>query len=86
MNLRMVQFLVVVLTALAVVPAGAHLFELPNKINLPRDGIVRLVMDRGLWQDLRFEHDIQSLPRLSFSTSNHQPSGLAVSLLQPELT
>jgi hypothetical protein len=37
MNLRVVQFRAVVLTALAVVPAGAHLFELPNKINLPRD-------------------------------------------------
>jgi hypothetical protein len=37
MNLRVVQFFAVVLTALAVVPAGAHLFELPNKIDLPRD-------------------------------------------------
>jgi hypothetical protein len=27
MNLRVVQFLAVVLTALAIVPAGAHLFE-----------------------------------------------------------
>jgi hypothetical protein len=31
------QFLAVVLTALALVPAGAHLFELPNKIGLPQD-------------------------------------------------
>jgi len=37
MSLRVVQFLAVVLTALALVPSGAHLFELPNKINLPRD-------------------------------------------------
>jgi hypothetical protein len=37
MALRMVQFLAIVLTALALVPAGAHLFELPNKIDLPRD-------------------------------------------------
>ena len=37
MNLRVVQFLAVVLTALAVIPAGAHLFELPNKMDLPRD-------------------------------------------------
>jgi hypothetical protein len=29
-----VQFLAIVLTALALVPAGAHLFELPNKIGL----------------------------------------------------
>jgi hypothetical protein len=32
-----VGFLAVVLTALALVPAGAHLLELPNKIGLPRD-------------------------------------------------
>jgi len=31
MELRVVQFLAAVLTALAIVPAGAHLFELPNK-------------------------------------------------------
>ena len=37
MALRMVQFLALLLTALALVPAGAHLFELPHKISLPRD-------------------------------------------------
>lgn len=37
MALRLVQFLAVVLTALALVPAGAHLFELPNKLPLGRD-------------------------------------------------
>ena len=37
MSLRVIQFLAVVFTALALVPAGAHLFELPNKIDLPRD-------------------------------------------------
>ena len=37
MSLRVAQFLAVLLTALAFVPAGAHLFELPNKIDLPRD-------------------------------------------------
>jgi hypothetical protein len=31
------QFLAVVLTALALVPAGAHLFELPNKIGLDQE-------------------------------------------------
>jgi hypothetical protein len=36
-SLRVVQFLAVVLTALSLVPAGAHLFELPNKIGLARD-------------------------------------------------
>jgi hypothetical protein len=32
--LRVAQFLAIVFTALALVPAGAHLFELPNKIGL----------------------------------------------------
>jgi hypothetical protein len=34
MALRTVQFLVIVFTALALVPAGAHLFALPNKIGM----------------------------------------------------
>ena len=37
MGLRIVQFLAIVLTALALVPAGAHLFELPNKIGLDQE-------------------------------------------------
>ena len=37
MGLRVIQFLAILLTALALVPAGAHLFELPNKIDMPRD-------------------------------------------------
>jgi uncharacterized membrane protein len=37
MALRVVQFLAIVLTALALVPAGAHLFELPNKIGLDQE-------------------------------------------------
>jgi hypothetical protein len=37
MGLRAVQFLAVVLTALALVPAGAHFFELPNKIGLGQE-------------------------------------------------
>jgi hypothetical protein len=37
MSLRVVQFLAVVLTALALIPAGAHLFELPHKIDMARD-------------------------------------------------
>jgi hypothetical protein len=32
--LRVLQFIAVVLTAMALVPAGAHLFELPHKIAL----------------------------------------------------
>jgi hypothetical protein len=34
---RTLQASAVLLTALALVPGGAHLFELPNKIGLPRD-------------------------------------------------
>ena len=34
MTFRIVQFLAVVLTAFALVPLGAHLASLPNKINL----------------------------------------------------
>jgi hypothetical protein len=37
MVVRTVQFLAVVLTALAMVPGGAHLFELPNKIGLEQN-------------------------------------------------
>jgi hypothetical protein len=37
MGLRVAQFLALVFTALALVPAGAHLFELPNKIGLAED-------------------------------------------------
>jgi len=37
MGLRIAQFLAIVLTALALVPAGAHLFELPNKIGLAQE-------------------------------------------------
>jgi hypothetical protein len=37
MRLRVIQFFAVLLTAVALIPAGAHLFELPNKIGLPRD-------------------------------------------------
>lgn len=32
--MKTIQFLAVVLMALVLVPSGAHLFELPNKINL----------------------------------------------------
>ena len=37
MLLRVIQFLAVVVTALALVPGGAHLFALPNKITLAMD-------------------------------------------------
>jgi predicted anti-sigma-YlaC factor YlaD len=35
--MRVLQFLAVVLTALALVPVGAHLFELPNKLGLAEE-------------------------------------------------
>jgi hypothetical protein len=37
MGLRVAQFLAIVLTALALVPAGAHFFELLNKIGLAQE-------------------------------------------------
>jgi hypothetical protein len=37
MRLKTVQFLALTLTALVLVPVGAHLFELPNKIDLARE-------------------------------------------------
>ena len=37
MALKVTQFFALVLTALALVPAGAHLFVLPNKSNLSQE-------------------------------------------------
>jgi hypothetical protein len=36
MTVRIVQFLAIVISALALIPAGAHLAALPNKIALPQ--------------------------------------------------
>ncbi|MBX6425313.1 MAG: DUF1772 domain-containing protein [Variibacter sp.] len=35
--MTLLRFLALILTALALVPAGAHLFEMPNKIGMPQD-------------------------------------------------
>jgi hypothetical protein len=37
MATKLLQFFALILTAFALVPAGAHLFELPNKISLAQD-------------------------------------------------
>lgn len=37
MRLKALPFVAIILTALALVPAGAHLFALPNKIVLPQE-------------------------------------------------
>jgi hypothetical protein len=37
MAIKLLQFLALILTALVLIPAGAHLFELPNKIGLAQD-------------------------------------------------
>ena len=37
MRLSVVQFVAILLTALALVPSGAHLLALPNKIRLPQE-------------------------------------------------
>jgi hypothetical protein len=36
------------LTALVLVPSGAHLFELPGKIGLPRDALMSVVNKVGV--------------------------------------
>jgi hypothetical protein len=35
--MKLLQFVAILLTALALIPAGAHFFELPNKMHLSRD-------------------------------------------------
>lgn len=48
MGLKAVQFVAILLTALALVPAGAHLFALPNKIALDQDAyFIVQGIDRG---------------------------------------
>lgn len=37
MSLKIVSFLAIILTALALVPSGAHLLEMPNKVSLAPD-------------------------------------------------
>jgi hypothetical protein len=37
MKIRVLHFVAIILTALALIPAGAHVLELPNKIGLDRD-------------------------------------------------
>ena len=37
MGTRIIFWLAIILTALALVPAGAHLFALPNKISLTQE-------------------------------------------------
>jgi hypothetical protein len=37
MTSRVVRFLAIVLTGVALIPSGAHLLEMPNKMNLPAD-------------------------------------------------
>ena len=39
LGLKAVQFLSVIFTALALVPAGAHFFEMPAKLSLAQDNI-----------------------------------------------
>jgi hypothetical protein len=49
MSLRVIQFLAILLTALALIPDGAHLFELPNKIDLPRDAYLAVRGNYAGW-------------------------------------
>jgi hypothetical protein len=36
MTVRAIQFLAIIISALALVPSGAHLAALPNKIGMPQ--------------------------------------------------
>lgn len=50
MIVRVMQFLAVILTALAFAPAAAHLFVLPNKIGLDQDSYFTVqAIYRGWW-------------------------------------
>jgi hypothetical protein len=54
MTLRITQFVAILLTAIALVPGGAHLLELPNKIGLDKDHYLAVqVVYRG-WALLGF--------------------------------
>jgi len=48
--LRIIQFSSVLCTSLALVPAMAHLLELPNKIRLPRDAYLTVQRIYRGWQ------------------------------------
>jgi hypothetical protein len=54
MALDTVRFLALLLTALALAPAMAHLLELPNKINLPRDAYLTVQQIYRGWALLGF--------------------------------
>ena len=51
---KTLSILAIVLTALALVPAGAHLFELPNKIGLPRESYFTVQNIYRGWQLFAF--------------------------------
>lgn len=62
---------------------------LSDKTGLPFSHLLaarycQVVVGRFLWQGPWHEHHVQSLPRFPLSGRDHQPSGLVVSLLQPE--
>src|SRR3546814_2690209 len=78
MGLRVMQFAAIVLTALALVPAGAHYFELWNKIDLSQEhyfvvqGIYRgwALFGFVLLPAIRSEEhtsELQSLMRISYA-------------------
>src|SRR5437868_5227294 len=50
MPLKLVQFLAILLTALALVPGGAHVLALPNKIRLPQEPYFAIQQIYRGWQ------------------------------------
>jgi len=64
-RLKIVQFLAIVLTALALLPSGAHLFALPNKRGLAADQyfIVQNITAAGASSaPFCSEHSLPTLP------------------------
>jgi hypothetical protein len=59
-----------IVLARAVVETTALIIDFERKFKrhlVAREGIVRLARVRGLWQGLRYEHDVQPVPRLPLS-------------------
>ncbi len=81
MALRVVQFLAIVLTALALVPAGAHLFELPNKIGLAQEAyftVQGIYRGWALFGVVLFGALAANLALTVLLRRRHRPFGLAL--------
>ena len=57
MALQLIQFLAIILTALALVPSGAHLAALPNKIAMAQAAAPQICAGWALFGDEIFERN-----------------------------